>query len=134
MPVSIKRKGNLAMKDDLAKRLRSMRNLLDLTQSALAERVGITQAYLAELEKGTKRPSLAVLEKLCSALNCSADYLLGLSGNKSYRTMREETLPGDLKSLTPEVLRIVAERNISSRELELALDFVQKVKSENAQK
>jgi len=122
------------MKDDLAKRLRTMRNKLNLTQSALAERVGITQAYLAELEKGTKRPSLDVLERLCSALNCSADYLLGLSDNKSYRTMREESLPAGLKSLTPEMLRIVAERNISSRELELALDFVQKVKDENAQK
>lgn len=124
------------MKDDLAKRLRSMRNMLDLTQSALAERVGITQAYLAELEKGSKRPSLDVLEKLCSTLNCSADYLLGLTDNKSYRTMREETLPSELKgrSLTPELLRIVAERNISSRELELALDFVQKVKDENAEK
>ena len=121
------------MKDDLARRLRSMRKMQDLTQLALAERVGITQAYLAELEKGTKRPSLDVLEKLCSALNCSADYLLGLSDNKSYRTMREESLPG-LKGLTPEMLRIVAERNISKRELEIALDFVQKMKDETAQK
>jgi len=124
------------MEDELAKRLRAMRNMLDLTQSALAERVGITQAYLAELEKGAKRPSIDVLEKLCGTLNCSADYLLGLTDNKSYRTMREESLPAGYKgrSITPEVLRIVAERNISGRELELALDFVKTMQDENTKK
>ncbi|MEL7603925.1 MAG: helix-turn-helix transcriptional regulator [Bacillota bacterium] len=123
------------MKEDLAKRLRSMRSMLDLTQSALADRVGITQAYLAELEKGAKRPSIDVLEKLCGTLNCSADYLLGLSDSKSY-TAHEEPLPTGLKGrgVPHDVLRVMAERNVSSRELVLALDFVKKMQDENARK
>jgi transcriptional regulator with XRE-family HTH domain len=123
------------MKDDLAKRLRSMRNMLDLTQSMLADRVGITQAYLAELEKGTKRPSIDVLEKLCGTLNCSADYLLGLPENRSY-SPHEEFPPTGLKGrgVPHDVLHIMAERNISSRELSLALDFVKTMQDENSRK
>ncbi len=123
------------MKDDLPKRLRSMRNMLDLTQVALAEKVGITQAYLAELEKGAKRPSIDVLEKLCGSLNCSADYLLGLSENHSYQT-QHEIPPTGLKGrgITPEVLHMMAERNVSHRELKLALDFVKTMQDENAKK
>ena len=120
------------MTEDLSTRLRALRNSLGLTQVALAERVGITQAYLAELEKGAKRPSIDVLEKLCDALNCSADYLLGLSANRSYKRMREQGLSG--QGLTPEMLRIVAERHVTGRELELALDFVKTMQDENTKK
>ena len=66
------------MKDDLAKRLRSMRNMLGLTQSALLSAWASPKPTSPELEKGHQAPSLDVLEKLCSTLNCSADYLLGL--------------------------------------------------------
>ena len=34
----------------------------DLTQYQYAERIGITQAYLSQIEKGRKRPSMEVIE------------------------------------------------------------------------
>ena len=117
------------MKDELSKRLRSMRNMLHLTQTTLAERVGITQPYLAELERGDKRPSIDVLQKLCGELNCSADFLLGLSDSKSYRPLSEERLPvmPPRSGNSPDVMHMLAERNISSRELKLALDLVRTI-------
>ena len=124
------------MKDDLAKRLRSMRNMFHLTQTALAERIGITQPYLAELERGDKRPSLDVLEKLCGELNCSADYLLGLSDSKSYRPLSEERLPKmpPVSGNSSDVMRMIAERNISHRELKLALDLVKTIQDDKESK
>ena len=120
------------MKDDLAKRLRAMRSMLHLTQSSLAERTGITQPYLAELERGDKRPSIDVLEKLCGELNCSADYLLGLSETKSYRPLDEERLPKmpSASSNSSDVMRMIAERNISHRDLKLALDLVKTIQDD----
>lgn len=117
------------MKEDLAKRLRAMRNMLHLTQSTLAERVGITQPYLAELERGDKRPSIDVLEKLCGELNCSADYLLGLSETKSYRPLSEERLPKmpPASGSASDVMQLIAERNISHRDLKMALDLVKTI-------
>ncbi len=120
------------MKDDLAKRLRAMRNMLHLTQSSLAERTGITQPYLAELERGDKRPSIDVLEKLCGELNCSADYLLGLSETKSYQPLSEERLPKmpSASGNSSDVMRMIAERNISHRDLKLALDLVKTIQDD----
>ena len=118
-----------AIKNELAKRLRSMRNMLHLTQASLAERIGITQPYLAELERGDKHPSIDVLQKLCGELNCSADYLLGLSDSKSYKPLGEERLPvmPSGSGNSSDVMRLIAERNISHRDLKLALDLVKTI-------
>ncbi len=50
-------------------RLRTLRHKRGLTQVELAERVGITQAYIARLETGAKKnPSLRLLDRLAKAL------------------------------------------------------------------
>ena len=116
--------------NDLSKKLKAKRKLQGLSQTQLAQQVGITQAFLAEIESGRKRPSIEVLEKLCDALSCSADYLLGLSDDRGYRPLREEGLAG--RGITPELLREVYERNVTGRELRLALDFVKTMQDENA--
>ena len=118
-----------AIKNELAKRLRSMRNMLHLTQASLADRIGITQPYLAELERGDKNPSIDVLQKLCGELNCSADYLLGMSDSKSYKPLGEQRLPAmpSGSGNSSDVMRMIAERNISSRDLALALNLVRTI-------
>lgn len=47
-----------------------------LTQRVLAERVGIHPIYLAQLEAGTKTPSLRTLERLAKALRVKIAKLL----------------------------------------------------------
>jgi len=39
-----------------------------LTQEQLAQKVGVTQSYIGQLERGEKEPSLAVLRRLSTAL------------------------------------------------------------------
>ena len=39
--------------------------------------MGITQAFLSEVETGTKSPSLLTAAKLARALGCTIDELLG---------------------------------------------------------
>ncbi len=57
--------------------LRALRKAKGLTQVELAEQVGLTQSYLAELESGTKKnPSLAVLQRLAKALGVPVTKLL----------------------------------------------------------
>jgi transcriptional regulator with XRE-family HTH domain len=103
-----------------------------LTQSQLAERVGITQAFLAEIEKGRKRPSLDVLEKLCDALGCSADYLLGIPPNRQYKVLQEDQPQSSLlnRGITAEMLDEITARNISPDELRLAIKLAQTLKDE----
>jgi transcriptional regulator with XRE-family HTH domain len=48
------------------------------TRAELARRTKITNSYLEKLEHGDRpNPSLMVIDKLCLALGCSADELLG---------------------------------------------------------
>ncbi len=102
--------------NDLSDRIRLLRISQSLNQKQLANQVGITQPFLSDIEKGKRRPSIEVLQKLCDALGCSADYLLNRSADGS--KLEESSLPG---GLTPEILRIVKDRNITEDELKTAL-------------
>jgi transcriptional regulator with XRE-family HTH domain len=61
----------------LAQRLRGARVRAKLTQQALADRVGVSDAYIAQLETGAKsNPSLVVLRGLAAALEIPLTTLL----------------------------------------------------------
>ena len=102
--------------NDFSDRIRLMRVAQNLNQTQLAELVGITQPAMSDIEKGRRKPSIEVLEKLCDVLGCSADYLLNRP--KNITKFEENKLPG---GLTPEILQIVRERNLSEDELKMAL-------------
>lgn len=50
-----------------------------MTQEALAQSVGCSVAFIGNMERGMRRPSLETLCKLADALDCSVDALLGRS-------------------------------------------------------
>ncbi len=118
---------------DLSTRLKQRRKLQGLTQTQLAERIGITQAFLAEIEKGRKRPSIEVLEKLCAELECSADYILGITQSRDYLKLEQNDVPPALLSrgITREMLQEVEKRNISGEEFRIALKIAQTMKDES---
>ena len=57
--------------------LRSLRQQHGWSQAELARRAGVTDAYVAQLETGTRRnPSLEVLQRLAKALKVPVTDLL----------------------------------------------------------
>jgi transcriptional regulator with XRE-family HTH domain len=60
-----------------AMRLRTLRLKKNLTQDALAKRVGVTRGYLARLEMGRHDPPLSRLRKLAKALGVPVTEILG---------------------------------------------------------
>lgn len=60
----------------VAQNLRKYRDERDLTQEEVAERAGISVAFLANIERGCKIMSVPVLRSLADSLGVSADYLL----------------------------------------------------------
>lgn len=117
--------------NDFSKRVTLMRKAKKLSQSQLAQMVGITQPFMSEIEKGRKKPSIEVLEKLCHVLECSADYLLGITKDRDYLLMKEDSLPSELqgKGITLEVLQEVADRNLTNDEIKLALQLAEVMKN-----
>ena len=62
--------------EGLGAKISAARKQKGLTQEKLAEKVGISNVYMGEIERGTKIPKLPVLIAIIEALEVSADYLL----------------------------------------------------------
>jgi transcriptional regulator with XRE-family HTH domain len=61
----------------LSRVIKTLREKKGLSQKALAERVGVTDAYITMLETGTrKNPSLDVLKRLAKVLGVPVTELL----------------------------------------------------------
>lgn len=62
----------------LGLRLAIQRRRKQLTQQNVAAKIGCLPSYISTLELGHYFPNSHTLRKLCLALECSADYLIGL--------------------------------------------------------
>ena len=69
----------MALKDTFARKVRETRILRGLTQGALAERLGISQAALCNLERAHRAPTLTTVEKIAVALDVESTFLLTAS-------------------------------------------------------
>ncbi len=67
--------------DDLRTRIRSRRLALGLTLAEVAQRAGLSLAYIANLERGRGNPTVGALRKLAAALEVPASALLGDDGD-----------------------------------------------------
>ncbi|MCP3031276.1 helix-turn-helix domain-containing protein [Halobacillus sp. A1] len=63
-------------------RIRSLRKKRRLTQTMLAEKVGVSPQVVSNWERQYTSPDLEDLSKIAHALHTTADYLLGLSDEK----------------------------------------------------
>lgn len=65
-------------------RFRSLREDHDLTQTDIANFLGIRQNYYSLQEQGLKPFQIEQIQKLCRYYKVSADYILGLEPNLSW--------------------------------------------------
>lgn len=59
---------NAKLPKTLGKRIQKLRKRADLTQEELAEKVGISRAYMGYIEQGRYSASLEVIEKVAKVL------------------------------------------------------------------
>ncbi|MFA7614609.1 MAG: helix-turn-helix transcriptional regulator [Candidatus Caldatribacteriota bacterium] len=67
------------MKDDakkLGENLRKIRTKKDITQTGLAEALGVDKSFISNIENGKTNPTLSTITNLAQALNVSANELL----------------------------------------------------------
>ena len=106
--------------DIFCKRLRSARELRELSQSALAKKIGIPTSSVGHFEGGGRKPSFDNLRSLANALEVTTDYLLG--------RVSEPALPLDADPL------FMVFSKLSDRDRDLARDLMKVFikRSENA--
>ncbi len=86
-------------------RIFKKRKTMKMTQSELAEKVGVSTQMISNLECGKKAIRPENLVKICEVLNMSADYIL--TGNNTNNAIDE--IIGKLANLTSDELQMVNE-------------------------
>ena len=78
---------------EIGKKLKSRRKALNLTQSALAEQVGLTESSISRYEAGriSTMPTSTV-KRICEVLHIEPSELLGLTPEKSFEYDIKEVL------------------------------------------
>ena len=61
---------------EMGGRIRKHRQLKSMTQDVLAEKVGVSPAYIGMIERGERAPSLDVFILIANELSVTADELL----------------------------------------------------------
>lgn len=56
--------------------IRRLRRTKDYTQEQLASRVGVSQTMIAQIERGTKIPTILLGRDIASVLECTLDDLI----------------------------------------------------------
>ncbi len=61
----------------IGENIKKMRMEKNITQSHLAECVGVTQSMLCQIERGTKIVTMPLGKQIANVLNCSIEDLYG---------------------------------------------------------
>lgn len=66
------------MKYEIGNRIRKYREEFGLSQTQLAEQIGVSNSRVSNWEQGINRPDADMLAEICMALNVSPSLLLGI--------------------------------------------------------
>lgn len=99
------------MAGSLGEYLQEQRRQAQLSLRQLAERAGVSNPYLSQIERGLRRPSAEVLQQLAKGLRISADVLYtraGLLDQQDGHRSVEDAVRADL-ALTERQKRVLLE-------------------------
>lgn len=68
-------------------KLKALRTDMDLKQTDVAEKLGISQSVYGNYEQGKRSPDFDTLVKICVFFRVSADYLLGVPSDNGYSSV-----------------------------------------------
>lgn len=74
----------------MTKNIRSERLRAGITQQQLADQIDAHVSTVRMWEQGVSQPSAVYLTKLAVAFDCSADYLLGLTEERTIKKDQED--------------------------------------------
>ena len=93
-----------------------------MSQAELAKATGLPAPSIAHFERGSRKPSFDSLGKLATALNVSADYLLGLvdipnaAASADSLSQYGAQLSARDRAFAEDILRLMIEREHRDRE------------------
>lgn len=99
---------NSQQKENIAKKLRMLRAEYNLTQSDVANKLGITQQTYSKYENQTINMDSETIIKICDLYGVSSDYLLGIKETpkaaKKEKTVAYKASEDEIKTIVKKVL------------------------------
>ena len=106
----------------LGEYLREQRSGAQMSLRQLAEQAGVSNPYLSQVERGLRKPSAEVLNKIASALQISSEHLY----------VRAGLLDEDTAALPKVVVAIQVDPALTSRQRQTLLDVYEAFMATNA--
>ncbi|MCR5669409.1 MAG: helix-turn-helix domain-containing protein [Butyrivibrio sp.] len=94
---------------DFGNRLKKLRRKNNMSQSQLAERLGLTKSVVSAYENGIRMPSYEALIKIARVYRVSTDYLLG---NENHENLDMSGLSDSEKVALKNLVRAMQEQAI----------------------
>ncbi|HDR4948960.1 TPA: helix-turn-helix transcriptional regulator [Bacillus cereus] len=88
------------MRGDRVKQLRQEQNW---TQDELGEKIGLKKSTISEIENNKKDASRKAITNLATVLECTADYLLGLSDHRILDSENSSTVKTELARIMQKI-------------------------------
>jgi transcriptional regulator with XRE-family HTH domain len=104
---------------DIGGFIRSQRELAQVSVRQLAEKAGVSNPYLSQIERGLRKPSAEVLNQIAKALRVSADVLYVRAG------LLEPSEPSGVRDA------IVMDTAITERQKQVLLDIYTSFQEQN---
>ncbi len=113
--------------------LKYLRNRDHLSQSELADKLGVAKSTISMYEVGKREPDFETLEAIADLFNVDMNFLLGKSGseNDNYYYLNEETRQIAQDAFENPELRSLfhVARDIDPEELRAHIEFMKKLKA-----
>lgn len=111
-----------AGKNVIGARIRALRDEAHLTQTELAQQIGMDRAHLSSLENGrSDNPQIQTVFALAKALHTTPTYLLGLENEAGLVVTGWEDLPDILRDVLQTASRLTPQRQVELRYIARAL-------------
>jgi transcriptional regulator with XRE-family HTH domain len=104
---------------DIGGFIRSQREAAQVSVRQLAEKAGVSNPYLSQIERGLRKPSAEVLNQIAKALRVSADVLYVRAG------LLEPSEPSEVRDA------IVMDSAITERQKQVLLDIYTSFREQN---
>ena len=88
-------------KNDIARRIKKLRESKNLTQNALANNAGVSPTYIYQLEKAEKSPTIEYLDHICWGLGITIEEFFTM------KEPAEQSLVDKLSTLTLEQKKLL---------------------------
>jgi transcriptional regulator with XRE-family HTH domain len=104
---------------DLGSFIRTQREAAQVSVRQLAEKAGVSNPYLSQIERGLRKPSADVLNQIAKALRLSAEVLYVQAG------ILEPSEPSEVRDA------VVADNAITERQKQVLLDIYASFRQQN---